>query len=182
MTKEAQVSSVSYNFQQAEPLSETIGRMSANDHIVIVKGPISTKTFLKVVFPKETHFQKTEETTYEEFVFEYEVMDIIKTDSFKTGDHFWAWQKPNYDLEDTRRYHEEGFSQSPDIPVRKPNYPLEDDRHIAFARKIDSKSTQEFPEVFSIWAEEGIGAEPEIRKLIEAKERQISKRWWQFWK
>jgi hypothetical protein len=180
--QEARVSQVSYNHQPAEPLSRTIDRLSANDHIVIVKGPISSKTFLKVVFPKETHFEKAEETTYEEFVSEYAVIDVIRSDFFKAGDRFWAWQEPNYDLEDTRKYHETGFSRSPDILVREPRYPLKGDRHIAFARKMDSKSTHDFPEVFSILAEEGMGAEPEIRNLITAREREKSKKWWKFWK
>ena len=75
-----------------------------------------------------------------------------------------------------------GLSRSPDIRVRDPNYPLKGDRHIAFARKMDSKSTKEFPVVYSVWAEEGMGAESEIRKLLKAKERESSKKWWEFWK
>ncbi|MGA2508378.1 MAG: hypothetical protein ABSF80_12985, partial [Chitinispirillaceae bacterium] len=156
--------------------------LSASDHIVIVKGPISSKIFLKVVFPKETHFKKAEETVYEEFVWEYDIVNAIKSDSFKSGDHFWAWREPNYDLEDTRKYHETGFSRSPNILVREPHYPLKGDRHIAFVSKLVSKSTLEFPEVFSIWAEEGMDAETEIQKLLKVKERKRSKKWWGFWK
>jgi hypothetical protein len=175
MTREAQMSQVSFSFHKAEPLSQTISRLSANDHIVIVRGPITSKIYLNVIFPKKNHFKKAEETTYEEFVYKYAVIDIIKSKSFKTGDLFWVWKKPYYTQKNIKTYHEIGLLCSPDILKREPNYPLEGDHHIAFVRKMNSKSSKEFPDVFSIQAEEGMDAEPEIRELIKAKKKEGSR-------
>ena len=169
--REAHVSQIHYQTVQSS-LPELVEEISSEDQVVVVQGPLSTKTYRQVVFPAKTHFGPKDnrtEDTYTEFASEYVVVDVIKSDILKTGDRFWAWKEPAYSLKDTKRYHEEGLSKSPVVLKREPVFPLTGDRHIAVAVKLDSKSTREFPLVFSIQAEEGLGADPAIRKLLKSK-------------
>jgi len=169
--------------ETVEPLHELVARLSPADHILTVKGPLTSSSFLRHVFPKETHFrtdERRQEDAYEEFVSDYEVASVIRSDQFKVGDHFWAWEEPAYSLEDVRRYHEEGFSRSPVVLVRKPVFPLTRDRHIVVVSRLAGKSSAEFPVVYSVLATEGLGAEAEIRKLLKRRPG-LRKPWWRPW-
>lgn len=201
LPKEAYMSQVTHESVEM-PLRECVEALSESDHVLVVKGPIASEQFLEVIFPKETQFQKGGPTTYFEHVFQYQVMEVIKSDFFKNGDRFWVWKEPNYDFTSTRLYHEEGFSESPIILTRKSQYPVEGKEKIVAARKLEGKIeemeimrekfrtlsfviNEEIVEMFSFEFEEGLGAEEEIRQLLKAKEmeeRRRRKRWWQIWK
>jgi len=175
------MSQVSYSFE-CIPLNDIVGRLSEKDQIVVIQGPVSHKLFRKVDFPIETHFQKSEVNSYEEFLLEYAVIEIIRSTDLKVGDRFWVWEEPAYSLKDVRRFHETGLFRSPDIWKRKPEFLREGDIFIAFLFPCTSKCRAGFPIVYSIMAEEGLDAAGKIKTMIKTKEKLPSKRWWRFWK
>jgi len=109
--QEARMSSVSYSFYRS-PLSDIGQPAGERRPDRYCPGSVSTKIFMKTVFPRETHFKKAEESTYEEFVDEYAVTGIIRSTVFKAGDRFWVWHEPFYSYKDIKRYHEIGLSGS----------------------------------------------------------------------
>jgi hypothetical protein len=179
--EENHMSQVSYSFERI-PLSDIVDRLSPDDQVVAVQGPVSQKVFCKVIFQKDTHYKKDEETVYEEFVSEYMVIQVIRSAVFKAGDRFWVWNEPAYTFKDVKRYHETGLSRSPDILERTPEFPPDGDKSIVFITRWLSKTSAEYPLVYSIKAMEGPGAEEKIRALISVKARSWSKPWWRFWK
>jgi hypothetical protein len=160
------MSEVDYIYTEA-PLREIIPAMSREEQIVVVRGPIETREFLSVSFPKETHYRKSDENKYQEFVTHYEVVGTIRAQTLKAGDSIWIWEKPAYSLKDITKYHEEGLSCSPVIYERKPDYPIDENQHIAFIHTLPSKTTANFPVVYECTAVEGTDAEKEIRKLLK---------------
>ncbi len=168
-TKEAYVSQVDV-MDFSEPLKEVISFISEDVQILIVKDLKKWESFLKIVFPKSTHYQKKESSTYEEHVQQFEVISVIKSGRFKTGDLFWVWDEPAYCLDAIKLDHEQGILESPIVEVRTPDYPVEGDNFIVFIRKVDKKN-KKFPEVFSISFKEGVKAEKEIKELLKKREK-----------
>ncbi len=164
-TKEAYVSQVDA-MDFSEPLKEVISFISEDVQILIVKDLKKWESFLKIVFPKRTHFQKKESSTYEEHVQQFEVVSVIKSCRFKTGDIFWVWDEPAYTLDAIKLAHEQGILESPIVEVRTPDYPVEGDNLIVFIKKVDKKN-KKFPEVFSISFIEGVKAEKKIKELLK---------------
>jgi hypothetical protein len=168
------VSQISYTYEQI-PISEVMKDLSAEDHIVVVQDPVSQKQYLKICFPKQTHYMMNEETIYEEFVSEYVVIDVLRSDTLKAGDHFWVWHEPAYGLEDVKQYHEIGLSISPDIMVREPEFPVKGDQRIVFVSSCISKGNAEFPAVYSIWADEGLEAIVKLQTLLNVSKKMARK-------
>jgi hypothetical protein len=160
------MSQVDYIYTSA-PLRDIVSAMSCEEQIVVVQGPVETRELLSVSFPKKTHYRKSDENKYQEFVTQYEVVGTIRAQILKTGDLVWIWKKPSYSLKDITKYHEEGLSRSPVIYERKPAYPINENRHIAFIHTLLSKTTADFPVVYESTAVEGVDAEKEIRKLLK---------------
>ncbi|MCD4812401.1 hypothetical protein K8S19_01710 [bacterium] len=161
----------------AVPLGEYIQeRVSEDTHILLVKGSIKSELFKDVTFPKETHYQKGKETGYQEFVFQYQVEAVIRSDKFKAKDVFWVWKEPAYTYDDMKRYHEEGMLGSPIVLEEKPNYPIKGDRLIVFITNSELEN-KACPETYIINKKEGMGASEEITNLLGKK----LKVWWQFW-
>jgi hypothetical protein len=153
-------------------LAELVNGLSDSNEVLMVSGPLATKEFFSVMFPKETHWRKGDgqmEDVYQEFATAFEVRDVIRPGLLKNGDRFWAWMEPAYRLEDVRRYHEEGFSRSPVIETREPEFPVGDGSRIAVVRRLEEKCNADFPSVYAMEAEEGMGAEGELRKLIKKR-------------
>jgi hypothetical protein len=158
--------------QESSTLAELVAGLSAADEVVIAAGPLETKLFFRQVFPRETHFGTRDtraDDPYEEFATAFEVLELLRPGALKPGDRFWAWDEPAYSLEDVRRYHEEGFSTSPVIMEREPVFPVEGGRLIAVVHCLKDKCGGDFPLVYAIRAEEGLGAGPEIKKLLKAR-------------
>jgi hypothetical protein len=153
-------------------LAELVNGLSDSDEVLVVSGPLETKEFFSVTFPKETHWRGEDggmEDVYQEFATAYEVIEIIRPGLLQRGDRFWTWTEPAYGLEDVRRYHEEGFSRSPALLIREPEYPVGDGSRIAALRRLEEKCNADFPSVYAIEAEEGMGAENEMRSLIKKR-------------
>ncbi len=147
-----------------EPLKEVISFFISDDvQILTVKDLNKWESFLKVVFSKSTHYQKKENSTYEEHVRQFKVVSVIKSSRFKAGDLFWVWEKPAYSLDSIKLEHEEGILESPVVEVREPDYPVEGDKLIVFIKKLD-KQNDKLSELYSISFQEGVKDEKEIKK------------------
>jgi hypothetical protein len=174
------MSQVDYHTERI-PLENVVNRTTKDDHIIIVRGPVAYKIFIKTVFPKETHYEKTSESIYEEFISAYCITEVIQSQRLKIGDSLWVWEKPAYSFEDVKRYHEEGFSSSPVIRKREPEFPFEGDSVIMFASQCLEKSSEQYPYVYNSRAIEGPGAKEKIVSLLKSIKKS-SKKWWKFWK
>ncbi|MCK5267366.1 MAG: hypothetical protein KAR07_04295 [Spirochaetes bacterium] len=160
------------------PLEDDIGRiLSDNGHIIIAEHSNVSEIYFEKVFPKETHYRKSGESSYSEYVHKYQIKEIIKSDKFKPEEFFWVRNEPNYSLSDIKKYHESGLSRSPVILERKPKYPVNGKQEILFIERIN-KENKKFPEIYNIITREGIEAKKEINEILNRKE----KKWWQFWK
>lgn len=169
IAKEAMVSEIYYTETDAQPLEEYLASGIGDDiQILMVKGPEKTEVFREVTFPKETHYEKKEETNYKEFVYQYSVEKVIHSDSFNSGDRFWVWEEPAYGYEEMKLYHEEGALESPIVTEEKPNYPIKGDRMIVFVAETGLENPS-YPKTYHIIKKEGVGAEKKIKKLSAIK-------------
>ena len=159
------------------PIEETVDNALLRGHILIVEHTGFSETFFEKTFPKETHYEKEEESLYSEYINKYQVIEIIKSDTFKAGEVFWVWEEPAYSLSDVKKYHESNFLSSPIILQYEPNYPSGDEQKILYM-DITDKKNEKHPEIYKIIAHEGIEAKEEIIRILERKNR----KWWHFWK
>jgi len=174
--KEAQLSQV-INEYITVPLEETVDSVLLNGHILIAEHTGVSETFFEKIFPKETHYEKKEESLYSEHINKYQIKEILKSDTFKVGEMFWTWEEPAYSLSDIKKYHESNFLPSPIILQYEPNYPADDGKKILFI-DITDKKNEIHSEIYIIIAHEGIEAKDEIVRILKRKDW----KWWHFWK
>jgi hypothetical protein len=55
------------------------------------------------------------------------------------------------------------------VEVREPEYPVGDGNRTAVLHRLVEKCNADFPSVYAMEAEEGMGAEGELRKLIKKR-------------
>lgn len=165
------MSQVHYQVEHST-LAEVVAGLRTDDQVVIANGPLETAVYLSVTFPRETHWKGERggsEDEYTEVAAAFETVKVLTPGSLKPGDRFWTWIRPAYDLEDVRRYHEEGFSRSPVVRVRESVFPFQDGPRIAVLHRLPEKEKDGFPLVCAPVAEEGPGAEQELRRLLKSR-------------
>ena len=150
------------------PLEHLVWR--PNVQIAVVSGPEGTEVFNRIVFPKETHYLGLEESVYTDCEGIYRVVRMIhgEASELKAGETVKIYDPPSYDRADIEASHTIGLTRSPCIYTRTLIHPISGDEFIVFIQPavIDGKKT---------WEEagrEGLAAEADIRKLLDAPEDQ----------
>ena len=138
---------------------------SSSQHVVEVISTDKNVVIKEVVFPKETHFQKKEETRYIESAGVYKVVSVLKSPTVKAGNEIKVWHQPAYGEHLSRRYHEEGVSKSPIVAAYNSKFKIKDEKHTIVFLNDDS----ERPGVFVFKGEEDPSAVKQIKKLLKKK-------------
>lgn len=137
--------------------------------IVLVQNLKRFEVFRKVIFPKETRYDKSRATEYADYEGLYRIVRIIHADSpvLKVDEIVKVYGKPNYGLDIVKLEHEKGILKSPIVRTYQPGYPIAGNELILFlqAAEIDGKKT------WLATAREGVEAEEDIRKIL-AKSKQ----------
>jgi hypothetical protein len=101
-------------------------------HVVVVKDLHQSVVVFQTTFPKETHYEKAMETTYQETAALYRVIRILKSDVLKVGEEIQVSCEPAYDLTDMKEYHTTGISVSPVVRTYHSVHPPQGDEWILF--------------------------------------------------
>ena len=134
-----------------------------SQYIVVAKNLKKTELYYEKKFPKETHYQKSSVTIYQEHVQLYEVKKVIKGSAdIGPGKIIKIWSKPEYSEGLIQKYHEEAFSVSLSVIRAVPKFPISTDEEILFLRKHKDVFTQGRES-----CNEGIGALKEIKKFMK---------------
>ncbi len=158
---EAHVSEVFYQ-DSGESLEKITARAQ---RIVIVSGnDPKEEVYKKVIFPKETHHNKKEATTYSEYTKIYEVKKVLKGDVASDA-VVRVWVMPDYDEGATRIYHETGQTESPlHSRYTSKNSPKEKESKILFLNnKYDGNNN-----IYIFIGEEGIESLEKVQMAIKS--------------
>jgi hypothetical protein len=169
LSREAYMSTV-HHMAITSPMEAFVDQLTNRDHILILKGPLAGKTFKKIVLPRRTHHSWLQESTYEEIVYHYQVVEAIRSDRFKKDDLIWVWSEPDYSLDSIKMHHEEGILESPAILTREPEFEIKGDLRLVIATQLD-KGSSEFSVVYAFTMEEGAEAKAKILQLLTERNR-----------
>lgn len=139
---------------------------SVSYDILVVKGPTNRDLYLQETFPKSTHYKKKSSSTYQEFISEYIVLEVIRSEKIQIDDKIWQWSKPAYSRKAIVAYHEKGLLKSPIQRREIPSYPIEGDESVVFIHPLD-KTNVKFPVIYSFIKEEGIKAKNIVKNLLK---------------
>ncbi len=174
--EEAHVSEVFYE----DSKSTLEDQVKWSQEIVIVEaGKPKTEILRKVVFPKETHHLKRQETAYTESVDVYKVKEVIRSDKLKAGDLIKVFESPDYNEGSIRAYHEEGVSESPIVERYAPvNKAKDTDEKILLLNVHFDKSAKPMLSdgipVFTFQAEEHVKSKARVLDAIAGKNQKPS--------
>jgi len=108
-----------------------------SEHILVAEDLNKTDIYKEKKFPKETHFQKKEETIYRDFYKVFKVKKVIKSDKIKVGELIKVYQIPAYPEELVRQSHEEGMLESPIVEESTPRFPSKESTKIIFLQNFE---------------------------------------------
>jgi hypothetical protein len=139
--------------------------VSESEHVVVVKNLRQQVVVFQTTLPKETHYEKAMETSYQETAALYRVLRVLKSEKMTIGEEIRVCREPAYDLESIKQYHTTGVSASPVVLTYPPAYPPKGDELILF---IEGPSRH-----FGVWmqylnAAEDLAAEKEILAALKA--------------
>lgn len=101
-----------------------------SEEILVLHDTGKTEVLRKIVLPKETHYEKAQETTYIEDLHIYLVSDVLKSASgIKAGDKIKIFFPKNYPLDMVKEYHEQGILESPSVFSYKPYFVVENSKN-----------------------------------------------------
>ena len=150
------------------PLEDLVWR--PNVVVLVVSGPVGSRVFNQIVFPKETHLLRSAESAYTDYERTYRVVRIIDDpgSAIKADETINIYHEPNYRRGDIETLHRHGRMNSPIHRPRTLIYPIIGNEFIVFVRSavLDGKKT---------WIEvgrEGLAAEAEIRRLLDVPQDQ----------
>ncbi len=143
---------------------ETLEQLShrATDMIEVKGGQKEFEILKSVTFPKETHYEKLEATTYTESASLFDVVRVLKGNG-SNKKIAKVWQKPDYDQGSYQLLHEKGISESSIVIRYKASFPIAD----SGARILFLIPSDLYPGVFELLGEEGLGAQKRIEKSLK---------------
>ena len=145
--------------EQTTPFDELV----LNPHIVWVQDLKRSEIYKEVKFPKETHYLKSEENEYEEYVQFYKVEKVLVSSKIKVGDIIKVWQQPSYDLDVIKTYHEIGMLESPIEWRHTPHFEHDNQHFFLFLEEYESVYADS-------GVKEGSGAEPMILDALKSSQ------------
>ena len=154
-SKEGYVSQV-FIEEQTTPFDELV----LNPHIVWVQDLKRSEVYKEVNFPKETHYLKSEENVYQEYIQFYKVEKVLASSKIKVGDIIKVWQQPSYGLDVIKTYHEIGMLESPIEWRHTPHFEHDNEHFFLFLQEHDTVYADS-------GAKEGADAEPMILEYLK---------------
>jgi hypothetical protein len=141
--------------------------LSKTTDIVVVKSLSKKLPFYSVTFPKSTHYEKKQETIYEEQVELYEVIEVLKSESLKRNQQIKVWSPRAYGESEVQFTHEYGGIKSVTQPWYEPKEDLGKGAVIIFLTPYSGRaksSSDVWENVFN--AREGLKFKNKLMKLI----------------
>ena len=138
-----------------------------SSHILVLKDLNEQKIYYKKVFPKETHFEKKEETIYQEFISKCQVIKILKSKTLKVNDIIWIRKNPDYNESLIKISHEQGVLESPFVDSYTSTFDVaRNEDKIFYLVDIENPKV---PDTYNNFhsAVDGIRGVGEIKRLID---------------
>lgn len=142
--------------------------VSESAHVVVVRNLHRQVVVFQATLPKETHYEKTLETSYQETAEVYRVLRILKSETMTVGEEIRVCREPAYDFESMKQYHTTGISESPVMLTYQPAYPPKGEDRIVF---ISGPSRRPGAWMQYLDAAEDPAAEPEILAALKSPPR-----------
>jgi len=159
------VSQVGYELIEVS-IEEMVRDVLPDGHILLVEKTENSEIYFEKLLPADTHYEKNTQTPYQEFIYQYKILDVIKSNNLTVGEKIWIWAEPAWPLSSVELYHEEGLMESPIILQSKPVFPIDGKTDIIFIDKLEDGKNKKYKNIFTISHTEGSAGKSEILKAL----------------